>query len=168
MCIRDRPFFIQSRADSLVNEKTVKMLKEAGCVTIAIGLESGNEKIRTELLNKKISDAVFKKAFENCKKYQIRTTVNVIIGLPYETEQNVLESVDFCNVINSDTTSVCIFAPYHGTKLRDICIKEGFIEDRYYDDVSMVDHSILNMPQLPKEKIRQLFYDFEKLRAERR
>ena len=43
------PFFIMTRADSLLDEEKIKMLKEAGCVTIGIGVESGNEDIRKKI-----------------------------------------------------------------------------------------------------------------------
>ncbi|MEI7904567.1 MAG: uroporphyrinogen decarboxylase family protein, partial [Candidatus Firestonebacteria bacterium] len=50
----DLPFFIMTRADSIIDEDKIKLLKETGCVTIGIGVESGNENIRMKLLNKKI------------------------------------------------------------------------------------------------------------------
>jgi len=157
------PFFIATRADSLIDEERAKMLKEAGCVTIGIGVESGNEEIRRKLLNKNISNAVYKKAFENCHKYDIRTTANVIIGLPFETEENILESALFCRKLNAKSISLAIFAPYHGTKLRDICVQEGYIEDKIHDQIATINASILTMPQLTKEKIEYLYYKFKDL-----
>lgn len=157
------PFFIMTRADSLLDEQKVAMLKKAGCVTIGIGVESGNEEIRKKLLNKNISNSVYKKAFEVCHKYEIRTTANVMMGLPFETEENILETVKFCRKLRPKSLSLAIFAPYHGTKLRDICIKNGFMEDRLYDEIAIINHSVLNMPQLNKERIEELYYKFNDL-----
>ena len=56
-----------------------------------------------------------------------------------------------------------MFAPYYGTKLRKICIEQGFIEDRYYDHISMRNSSILKMPQLSQERLEELFYKFNDL-----
>ena len=47
----DVSFYTVSRADA-INEDVLKALKEAGCHTIAIGVESGSQKI-LDLLNKK-------------------------------------------------------------------------------------------------------------------
>lgn len=161
----DLPFFIMTRADSLIDEDKIKLLKETGCVTIGIGVESGNENIRMKLLNKKIPDSIYKKAFDNCHKYNLRASANIIIGLPFETEENIMESINFCKTLKADAVSLAIFAPYYGTKLRDICIENGFLEDKYDDNISIIDHSILNMPQLSKEKIRELYYNFINIQA---
>jgi anaerobic magnesium-protoporphyrin IX monomethyl ester cyclase len=157
------PFFIMTRADSLLDEQSVAMLKEAGCVTIGIGVESGNEEIRRKLLNKNISNLVYEKAFEICHKHGIRTTANIMMGLPFETEENILESARFCKKVHAKSLSLAIFAPYYGTKLRDICVENGFMEDKLYEEISIVNHSILNMPQLSKNKIEELYYKFNDL-----
>lgn len=157
------PFFIQTRAECLVDCEKVKMLQKCGCITIGIGVESGSEKIRKKVLNKKTLNSVYIKAFENCNKYGIRTTAYVMIGVPFETEEDILITADFCRRLKTKSISISIFAPYHGSILRDICIKEGFIQDKYYEDISMRYSTILKMPQLPKEKLEELYYQFNTL-----
>ena len=157
------PFFIMTRADSLLDETKVKMLKDAGCVTIGIGVESGNEEMRKTLLNKKIPNSVYEQAFANCNKYDIRTTANIMIGLPFETEENIIESAEFCKKLKARSISLAIFAPYHGTKLREICVENGFMKDKIYEDIAIINHSVLNMPQLSKEKIEELYHLFNSL-----
>jgi radical SAM superfamily enzyme YgiQ (UPF0313 family) len=139
------------------------MLKEAGCVTIGIGVESGNEDIRRKLLNKNITNDVYEKAFANCHKYNIRTTANIMIGFPFETEKNIVESANFCRKLQAKSLSLAIFAPYHGTVLRDTCIEEGFIENKISEDIAIINRSILTMPQLSKEKIEELYLRFNSL-----
>lgn len=154
------PFFIQTRAETLVDERKVRMLKEAGCVTIGIGLESGNRKMREKILNKYIPDSIYMKAFENCNKYGIRTTAYVMIGLPFETEENIIETAEFCRKLKVPSIAISIFAPYHGTELRDMCVKNGFIKDEYDENISVNYTTTLNMPQLTKEKLEELYYKF--------
>jgi len=157
------PFFIQTRAETLIDEKKVQELKETRCITIGIGVESGSEKIRKEVLNKMTSDDIFISAFANCNKYEIRTTAYIMMGLPFETEQDILSSAEFCKKIKAKSIAISIFAPYHATKLWQVCLDNGFIENKYYDDISVNNSSILNMPQLPKEKIEELYYKFNDL-----
>jgi radical SAM superfamily enzyme YgiQ (UPF0313 family) len=157
------PFFIQTRADTLLDEKRVSRLKEAGCITIGIGVESGSEKIRKELLDKMIPNATYERAFANCRKFKIRTTAYVMIGLPFETEKDIFTTAEFCKKLDAESIVVSIFAPYYGTKLREVCVNNCFMEDRYYENISINNASILNMPQLPKEKIEELYYKFNSL-----
>lgn len=157
------PFFIQTRAESLCDEEKVKMLSEAGCITVGIGVESGSQRIRRETLNKNTPDHVYVKAFANCKKYTIRTTAYVMIGLPFETEDDIEETAEFCKKIEAQSIAISIFAPYHGTRLYDICVKNNFVEDKYYENISVNDSTILNMPQLSRERLEGLYYKFNDL-----
>lgn len=157
------PFFIMTRADSLLNEKKTAMLKKAGCITIGIGVESGNEEMRKKLLNKNIPNSVYEKAFEICHKYRIRTTANIMVGLPFETEENILESAQFCRKLKAKSLSLSIFAPYQGTKLREICVDNGFVKDHLYKNIATINHSILNMPQLSSKNIEEFYYKFNGL-----
>ena len=157
------PFFIMTRADTLLDEQKIAKLKKAGCITIGIGVESGNEEMRKKLLNKNIPNSVYERAFELCHKYGIRTTANIMMGLPFETEENILESAQFCRKLQARSLSLSIFAPYQGTRLRDICVDNGFVKDRLYRNIATINHSILNMPQLSSKKIEELYYKFNSL-----
>jgi radical SAM superfamily enzyme YgiQ (UPF0313 family) len=157
------PFVVFTRAEGLFNEGNMKLLKEANCITIGIGVECGNEELRKQMLNKNIPNYVYEKAFDNCHKYGIRTTANIMIGLPFETEENIYESIDFCRKLQPGSISLSIFAPYHGTKLRQICVENSFMEDRYYDNISVNNTTILDMTQLPKERLEELYCKFNSL-----
>lgn len=159
----DLPFFVQTRAETLVDEEKVKRLKELNCVTIGIGVESGSEKIRREVLNKQTLDYIYMKAFANCNKYNIRTTAYVMLGLPFETEEDIMLTAEFCKRLKTESIAISVFAPYHGTKLYDVCVEQGFIEDKYYEDISVNYSTILKMPQLSKEKLEELYYQFNNL-----
>lgn len=159
----DLPFFIQTRAETLLNEGNIKKLKETGCVTIGVGLESGSEKIRKELLDKRIPNSVFERAFAICNKHKIRITAYVMMGVPFETEEDILTTAAFCRKLKAESIAISIFAPYYGTKLRDVCVKNGFMEDRYYDDISVNYASILKMPQITGKRLKELYYSFNDL-----
>ncbi|HPN30906.1 MAG TPA: radical SAM protein [bacterium] len=157
------PFFIQTRADTLLDEKKVETLKNTGCSTIGIGVESGNPDIRKKILNKKTSDETILKAFENCRKYKIRTTAYFMMGLPDETESDIILSAEFAKKIGADSIALSIFAPYHGTELFDLCVERNYIDKSYNENISVNYSSILNMPQLSKTKLEELYYNFNNM-----
>lgn len=157
------PFYVCTRADSLLNENNVELLREAGCHTVGIGVETGNEELRFKVLNKKIKNDVYEKAFKNCHKYGLRTTANIMIGFPYETEANIMESADFIRRLEARSLSISIFAPYYGTKLREVCIAEGYMGDELYGDIGIVNNSILKMPQISAARLEELYLNFNDL-----
>lgn len=157
------PFFMQSSADTLIKEWRVKRLKDAGCVTVSIGVETGNEEIRRTKLNKNIKNETLIRAFDNCRKYKVRTTANVMIGLPGETEEEILETAKFCRRCNPNSVGVSIFCPYHGIPLRDECIKMGLMEDQDYNGCAFKSKSVLKMPQISEGRLSELFHDFNSI-----
>jgi anaerobic magnesium-protoporphyrin IX monomethyl ester cyclase len=148
------PFHIQTRVDT-ISEDAVSLVKSVGCVGISLGVESGNPKIRKDLLNKKMSNDQIIEAFRIIKKYKIRVTSSNMIGLPYETRKNVFETIKLNRKINPDSATVSIFYPYLGTKLREISLKEGYIKENKKVFGLRVE-SVLDMPQFSSKEIKGL------------
>ena len=79
-------------------------------------------------------------------KVGIPFSVNVIIGLPYETRELFFDTVRLNREIGTfDSTAPNIFVPYHGTPLRDMAVKEGWLDPTRQTN-SFVSESILKMP----------------------
>ena len=159
----DLPFFIQTRAETLLNENIIQTLKDINCITIGIGVETGNYHTRKNLLKKNTKNSVYVKAIDNCNKYNIRTSSSIMIGLPFENEEDILSTVKFCKEINTTAIILSIFAPFHGTKLREICIENNFIKDTYNENISLNYESTLSMPQISNDKLKELYYNINNL-----
>jgi len=144
------------------NEDKVKILKDMGCATIAFGIECGNEEFRRSVLGRFTPNEQIIKAFRLCKKYGIRTTANNMFGFPYETEDLIFDTIKLNIEVSADSYSLSIFAPYIGTRLHEICVREGYIEPGIPRRISIIDESILNMPQLSRVRIHELYANFVK------
>lgn len=145
------PFWCETRAEN-ITEKRVKLLEEAGCKGIALGVESGNQKIRYHLLKKYISDETIIKAFQMLRKSKIIVCANNMIGFPYESRKEIFDTIELNRKLNLNNPIVNIFNPYRGTELRDICVKKGYIsEDTLAGDYR--GQCVLNMPQISKEEL---------------
>ena len=89
---------------------------------------------------------------------------NCIIGMPDETRELIFDTVNFTRKLpkSMEATGAFIFAPYHGTPLRELAIKKGYIKE---DDIVTLgitggDKSMLNMPHLSSEEIGGLAKTF--------
>jgi len=154
------PFSCQSRLDTLTEGKT-KLLADMGCKTVAVGVEHGSEKIRDELLNKKLSNKQIINAFKELAKYDIIPGINNMIGLPDETRENVFETIMLNREISQilkgkHTMNVFTFIPFSGTKLRNDCITKGYITGKEDIPLSFFDRSLLTMPSMNKDEIHGL------------
>ena len=123
------PFICNARAN-LTTRAVVDLLKRAGCRHVKFGLESGNEYISNEVLNRNLTADQIREAFALCKRAGLITESYNIIGVPHDTPSTILDTVKLNAEIGVDRMQVSIYQPYPGTKLADLCEKEGFLVQR--------------------------------------
>lgn len=154
------PFAINARPETL-NDDICRALKDAGCRRVSIGIESGSESFRREVLGRRQSNDRIAEAFAACRRAGIRTKSFNIVGFPYETPAIFQETVDLNARIQPDSVIIGIFEPYPGTKLAEACLKEGFIPADQPDSWFMgrMD-TILTMPAFPRREILRCFRNF--------
>jgi len=80
-----------------VSSESLGYLKDAGCCEIEIGVQSGVEKIRRELLNRNMSNQTIKEAINLIKGKKISVITDNIFGLPGEGRENALNLALFYN-----------------------------------------------------------------------
>jgi radical SAM superfamily enzyme YgiQ (UPF0313 family) len=141
-----------------MTDKKVKIIKQAGAKMVAVGIESGDENIRNNLLNRRHSQETVISAFQTAKKYGISTHAFTMIGFPGETEDSILETYELLKKAQPDTVQTTIFYPLKGTKLlEEVVNKELFdpntpMPNNYYD----VSH--LNFPESKKRELLRYQY----------
>ncbi len=144
------PFICNYRAN-LVTPEIVRMLRDAGCYQMFFGVESGNDYIRNEVLNRHMRREEIEKAFEACREVGIKTVAYNMVGLPYEDKGKVLDTIKLNVKIKADISLNPIYYPYPDTALFELAVREGFVSPVYdYREDKYIDQ-----PTLPRE---QLFF----------
>lgn len=101
-----------------VDFKTLKAMRDAGCVQIDFGVERGsNEALR--LIKKGITIEIVKRVFADCRRLGIRTFANMLVNLPQETEKDLEDVLRLLDEIEATIVSINIFTPYPGTEIFD-------------------------------------------------
>jgi len=124
------PFHCLTRAD-LMTEDMARLLKEAGCYSLSMSIEAGNPHFRNEILKRNMSDEQIINAFHICRKHSIRTFSNNILGLPYATLENEIETIDLNIKAKASFVEFPIFHPYPRTDLGDYCIEKELYQPDY-------------------------------------
>jgi radical SAM superfamily enzyme YgiQ (UPF0313 family) len=122
----DLTWVCSSRAGTL-DEELLTWMKRAGCHTILLGVESGDDKLLKEY-SKGVTKEQMKNAFALCRKLKIRTLAHFIIGLPGETEETAEKTIEFSRELNSDIASFNVAVPALGTPLREKALKQGWLK----------------------------------------
>jgi len=82
-----------ARFDNLDYE-LLKMIRESGCCKLMFGLESGSEKIQ-KLINKQLDISHAQQVLRWCKELGIWADIEVIVGFPFEFEDDFRQTVQF-------------------------------------------------------------------------
>jgi radical SAM superfamily enzyme YgiQ (UPF0313 family) len=103
----------ETRVTTLCNEELVKLMGQAGCKAVYLGVESGSQRV-LNLLNKGIAVEQIERAVLLCKKHGIRTYCSLITGVPGETYEDYLASKKLMRKLRpyDYTFSVFVGIPY--------------------------------------------------------
>jgi len=124
-------FEITIRADQL-NSDLVKALKMAGCVKVALGLESGSEKLRKSM-GKKLDMALAYQNVRLLKTYGIHVHGLFIVGWPGETEETIEETRDMIKDLALDSFSnLPGLMVLPGTPIYNKFVHDGWIDDNFW------------------------------------
>jgi radical SAM superfamily enzyme YgiQ (UPF0313 family) len=166
------PFWCNLRAGTF-REEDVAALKMAGAERVFIGLESGNDHLRRAVLKKTVTEAQLGSSIGWLKAHGIDVVTQNLIGLPYETPVEFLDTVRLNAVLAPEYSILSVFYPYPGTELEEVCRRLGLLGETPVAGVVDRTDSILSLPGFAREEI--LFYRrhfsqfvrYEQLRASR-
>lgn len=128
------------RVDRVSKEMLVKM-KEAGCVSIDYGVESGSPKI-LKSIEKNITREQIKKTIEITNEVGMKYGTFLMVGNPGETRETVKETAEFIKTLkNLDIgESVARLEIYPNTKVYELAKKQGIIDDSFWLTDKKVPH----------------------------
>jgi radical SAM superfamily enzyme YgiQ (UPF0313 family) len=121
------PFVIETNPKSVIKER-VELLKNMNCVSASIAVETGNNKLRRDLLKRVDLEEDIIRAFALLKDAGIRTSAFVMLGIPFESRETYKDTVGLVKKSDAQYPCPVFFFPFDGTKLREISIKEGFFD----------------------------------------
>lgn len=119
-------FFCFLRTD-LAHDKVLRELKQAGCLTIQFGFESGSQRV-LDFINKRTTVEQNANAIRQCRKYGIFVEGSFMLGLPTETAKEAVQTLKFIENTGLKIAFTKIYKPFPSTELYDLCIKKGLIK----------------------------------------
>jgi radical SAM superfamily enzyme YgiQ (UPF0313 family) len=149
-----------------VDYDILKRMKEAGCVDVGYGMESGSQKI-LDNMNKQITVQQSEKAIEEAFRAKLDVTPQMMFGYLGETRETLLETVNlFKRIKYVGGVGLSITTALPGTELYEYAKKKGLIknEEKYLESLSdgyMKDklrdsRSFINFTEFDKEEFFKL------------
>lgn len=117
---------------SLDNE-IVDLMKESGCYSISLAIESGDQKLLRDVIKKPLDLEHALKITRHIQTRGIKTRGFFIIGFPDQTKKSVLKTVNFANYLKLDMVGMNALKPYPATVAYDEAVKNEKVDSTSYD-----------------------------------
>ena len=105
----------ESRVDT-VDEKSLKLMKKAGCWQISYGVETGNQRL-LDKINKGTNLGEIENVFKTTHQVGITIRGFFMLGLPTESREESLATINFAIKLDPLWAQFTITTPYPGTQM---------------------------------------------------
>ena len=139
------------RADTL-DKEMLALMKEAGCVEVHVGVESGNEEILKKI-NKGVTKDELRNAFQLLKQANMVTKGFFIIGNPGETKKTIKDTIDFAVELDPTFAFFSTFIPFPGLALFEEYKKKGYIKDFNWSSWNYYSEPVFETEELTKRNL---------------
>lgn len=142
-----------SRVDTL-DEDLLRTMKDAGCITLFIGVESADQQI-LEKMNKNITVTKTENAFKLARKVGIRSIASCVIGMPEDTKESIKKTINFVKKLNPSYALYSLATPYPGTRFYNETFKKNLIKIEDWSKYTLIE-PVLQTVDCTSEDLRNL------------
>lgn len=157
------PYIILLRPE-LATPKNIQILGKYKCNTVGIGVESGSERVRREILHRNYSNQLLLRIAEDLHRNRIKIRTYNMIGLPGEREEDIWDTLSLNIQMKAEYPRGAIFMPFPNTKIVNYAKRTGYLEDDFsFNSMpnSILSHSILKKTNT--ERIKNYLYFFQSI-----
>jgi radical SAM superfamily enzyme YgiQ (UPF0313 family) len=140
----------------MVDRELLKTMRDAGCIAVWLGVESGSETI-LGAMNKSIKLNQTRLAYKTAHEVGLMTIANTVLGFPGETEQTARETINFVKELNPDDVGFYVATPYPGTPMYEQVKKKGWLRVTDFDKYDTAGPTF-ETPWLSMKRIAEIRY----------
>ncbi|MDI6741408.1 MAG: radical SAM protein [Smithella sp.] len=111
----------------LVDKELLKIMRKAGFYSIRFPIETGNE-VTLKFIRKPLDLNKSKELIREANQLGFWTSANFIIGFPYETKQQIEETIRYAFSTKLDYASFLVAKPQAGSDLYEIFKNENLLD----------------------------------------
>ena len=129
------PFWAAGRSDGICKDPDlVNRLVKIGWELVSVGFESGSQRI-LDIMKKDVTVEQNLEAAKIIKSAGGKIYANYMLGLPWETKEDIQATAKMADTIAAEMPSWAFFTPYPGCELGEQCINQGLslLDRNHYD-----------------------------------
>lgn len=153
----------QGRVNYAQDVEMMKIMKDAGCVEIGFGIESGSQKI-LDNMNKNATVEMNINAIINARKAGLRPVLQTMFGYPGETRETIKETIEMYKKAHAHPDGISITTPIPGSVLYNDVVDKKMIKDeeKYLENLQKTGQFTVNLTEFSDEELLKLKDEAEK------
>jgi radical SAM superfamily enzyme YgiQ (UPF0313 family) len=138
------PFVVNAHV-GFFDKKRSRYLADANCRIVKFGVESGSERVRRRILQRRMKNEKILSAIETAHQAGLHSSVFLMIGLPHETHDDVMATIHLMARAQPGRYRWSFFFPFPGTKAYELSAKGNYINfEKMVQMKNFTDDSCLN------------------------
>lgn len=126
-------FFPNALALYTLDKKMLEALKSVGVNQLVLSVESGSNRVLKEIMHKPLDLSIVKRVANDCRELGIYSDINILIGLPGETKQDIDDALSFLKTTDANWFRIFCATPLVGSEMFDICVKNNYLKGSHLD-----------------------------------
>jgi len=114
-----------------LDPELLTIMRQSGCEQITISVESGSQRVLTEIIHKPLKLDIIPGIVRKCRELGIACGANFVIGLPGETWEDLRQTFSFADSCDFDVAHFHIATPLPKTDLYQICKENNYLPDDF-------------------------------------
>lgn len=139
-----------------INMELLKSMNDAGCHTICLGVESGDDKI-LKSIGKEITTNQIKTAFKYARSVDIDTAGFFMLGHPQDTPETIQKTINFAKILNPDYASFNIVTPFPGTPLFKMAEEKHWLKTRDWSKYESTMYPVYESDSISRDVVWYMF-----------
>ncbi len=139
-----------------MDEAVLRKMKESGCYRLCLALESGDQHVLHKIINKPLDLEKAKHLITFASKYGFETDAFFVVGFPGETKEQIKRTFKFARGLRVSNVNYYIAAPYPGTRLYDVCVKENYLTEDFQSDSLGVKKGVILTPEFTPAELEKM------------
>lgn len=123
------PFLSLTYANEM-DEETARLMREAGCIRTVVGMESGSERMRNDVLKKGVTNDQLRRAVRMIQGAGVDVQITAMFGLPGETPAEMFETLDMVRDLRPSLVTAYTLYPYMNTGVQRQLREEGLLDEK--------------------------------------
>jgi len=141
----------QCRA-ALMDYQLCRAFREAGCVMVLFGIESGNEEVLRKI-NKKTTVEEIRRGVRLAHEAGLEVLNCIMLGFYWDTPATLKQSLDLAFELDAEFTQFSIPTPLPGTEYYQLLEKKNILDFDRWEDLDSFHQTRLKLPNLSAEQI---------------